>query len=114
MKSAPVLNLYVRIPDQLLTTLLEDGMDLTDVYLLGSFRRGLHGPPCHGLSPDLSHPQNRISVWHPAVLLSFQQFRFSVVEKTGNFWDGVGRPIVEIQKFSTLKLLKRLKRTEMS
>ena len=45
MKSAPVLNLYVRIPDQLLTTLLEDGMDLTDVYLLGYLRRGLH---CQG------------------------------------------------------------------
>lgn len=43
MKSNPGLNLYVRIPDQLLTTLLEDGMDLTDVYLLGYFRRGLHG-----------------------------------------------------------------------
>ena len=43
MKQEMVLNLYVRIPDQLLVTLLEDGMDLTDVYLLGYLRRGLHG-----------------------------------------------------------------------
>ena len=43
MKQEMVLNLYVRIPDQLLVTLLEDGMDFTDVYLLGYLRRGLHG-----------------------------------------------------------------------
>lgn len=43
MNATQTLNLYVRIPDLLLTTLLEDGMDLTDVYLLGYLRRGLHG-----------------------------------------------------------------------
>ena len=140
-------------PDQLLTTLLEDGMDLTDVYLLGYFRRGLHGQG-YSFQGDkylsgLLHinprqiqrhirkleekgilsaamtampwaiarsisPQNRISVWHPAVLLSFQQFRFSVCRKNRKLLGWCRRPMVEIQKFSTLKLLKRLKRTEMS
>ena len=43
MNKDRIINLYVRIPDILLITLLEDGLDLTDVYLLGYFRRGLHG-----------------------------------------------------------------------